>query len=313
MQKPPIFIATQNAERYRELLEDWLGRNIDITLANTQGEVLSNYGKQPVIMGRPDFLLSLLDTKPPVQWLQSTWAGVTPLAHHSFRDYQLTGVKGVFGQQMAEYVLTHLLAFESALATRIQSQLSKLWDDSLSGTVQDKTIGILGTGSIGAAVAQTCVQLGMRAIGFNTSGLQVAPFAKVFATDALTAFLEGCDYVVGILPDLEATTNLLGAEAFASMKDTALLINVGRGNLIDDVALVRALEQGEIAAAVLDVSKQEPLPATSPFWTAPRLTITGHIAAVSRPDDIARLFAENYKRYASQQPLLHLIDFDKGY
>ena len=313
MRKPPIFIATQNAERYRELLEDWLGRNIDITLANTQGEVLSNYGKQPVIMGRPDFLLSLLDTKPPVQWLQSTWAGVTPLAHHSFRDYQLTGVKGVFGQQMAEYVLTHLLAFESALATRIQSQLSKLWDDSLSGTVQDKTIGILGTGSIGAAVAQTCVQLGMRAIGFNTSGLQVAPFAKVFATDELTAFLEGCDYVVGILPDLEATTNLLGAEAFASMKDTALLINVGRGNLIDDAALVRALEQGEIAAAVLDVFKQEPLPATSPFWTVPRLTITGHIAAVSRPEDIARLFAENYKRYASQQPLLHLIDFEKGY
>ncbi|HBQ00154.1 MAG TPA: D-2-hydroxyacid dehydrogenase [Gammaproteobacteria bacterium] len=313
MQKPSIFIATQNAERYQELLEDRLGRSIDITLANTQGEVVSNYGRQPVVLGRPDFLIPLLDTKPPVQWLQSTWAGVTPLAHHSFRDYQLTGVKGVFGQQMAEYVLTHLLAFESKLTARIQSQSSKLWDDSLSGTIQDKTIGIMGTGSIGTAVAQTCVQLGMRAIGFNTSGLQVAPFEKVFATDELTAFLEGCDYVVGILPDLEATTNLLDAAAFASMKDTALLINVGRGNLIDDNALLWALEQGEIAAAVLDVFKQEPLPATDSLWTASNLTITGHIAAVSRPDDIARLFAENYKRFASHQPLLHLINFDKGY
>ena len=313
MQKPPIFIATHNAERYQELLDDRLAGNVDITLANTRSEVVSNYGRQPVVLGRPDFLLPLLDTEPPVQWLQSTWAGVTPLAHHSFRDYQLTGVKDVFGQQMAEYVLTHLLAFESKLAARIQSQSSKLWDDSLSGTIQDKTIGIMGTGSIGSAVAQTCVQLGMHAIGFNTSGLQVAPFKTVFATDELAAFLESCDYVIGILPDLEATTDLLDAAAFASMKDTALLINVGRGNLIDDKALVQALKQEQIAAAVLDVFKQEPLPASSPLWAAPRLTITGHIAAVSRPDDIAILFAENYKRFASQQPLLHLINLDKGY
>lgn len=313
MQQPPIFIATKNAERYQELLEDRLGAGVEITLATSQSDVVSNYGRQPVVLGRPDFLLPLLDTEPPLQWLQSTWAGVTPLVHHSYRDYQLTGVKNVFGQQMAEYVLTHLLAFESKLAARRLSQDSKLWDDSLSGTIKDKTLGIMGTGSIGAAVAQTCVQLGMRAIGFNTSGLQVAPFEKVFATDELSDFLAGCDYVVGILPDLDATTNLLDAAAFASMKDTALLINVGRGNLIDDDALVQALEQSEIAAAVLDVFKQEPLPETSPLWLAPRLTITGHIAAVSRPDDIASLFVENYRRFTSHQPLLHLIDFDKGY
>lgn len=313
MQQPPIFIATPNAERYQELLTDRLGPSVDISLAKTRNEVVENYLGQPVVLGRPDFLISLLDTEPPVHWLQSTWAGVTPLVHHRFRDYQLTGVKEVFGQQMAEYVLTHLLAFESKLTARRQSQSSKDWDDSLSGTVKDKTIGIMGTGSIGAAVGQTCMQLGMQPIGFNTSGLQVAPFEKVFATDELAAFLACCDYVVGILPDLEATTNLLDAAAFASMKDTALLINVGRGNLVDDDALVQALKQGEIAAAVLDVFKQEPLPETSPLWMAPRLTITGHIAAVSRPADIARLFAENYERFASHQPLLHLIDFDKGY
>lgn len=313
MQQPPIFIATQNAERYQELLGNQLGHSVDITLANTKDEVVSNYGRQPVVLGRPDFLIPLLDTEPPVKWLQSTWAGVTPFVQHSFRDYQLTGVKDVFGQQMAEYVLTHLLAFESKLAARVQSQFSKLWDDSLSGMVSGKTIGIMGTGSIGAAVAETCAQFGMLPIGFNTSGLQVAPFKKVFATSELAAFLESSDYVVGILPDLEATTDLLDAAAFASMKDSALLINVGRGNLIDEHALVQALEQGEIASAALDVFKQEPLPATSPLWTAPRLTITGHIAAVSRPDDIASLFAENYKRFASHQPLLHLIDFDKGY
>ena len=118
---------------------------------------------------------------------------------------------------------------------------------------------------------------------------------------------------MGTLPDLPATTNLLDQSAFDTMKESAVLINVGRGNLIDDEALVQALQDKKIAAAILDVFKVEPLPADSPLWTAPNVTITGHIAAVSRPDDIAQLFMANYKRFASGQPLLHRVDFGKGY
>ena len=313
MQFPPIFIATQNAERYRALLLDQLDERVQISCADNIADVVNSYGREPVVLGRPDFILPLLDTEPPVKWVQSTWAGVTPLVHHHFREYELTGVKDVFGQQMAEYVLAHLLAFEAKLLGRHKSQASKTWDNSLSGTVHEKTIGIMGTGSIGAAVAETCKHLGMRPIGFNTSGMAVQPFEQVFATDDLQTFLQQCDYVIGILPDLEATTNLLDAAAFRCMKNAAVLINVGRGNLIDDDALVQALVNDEIAAAVLDVFKQEPLPAESPLWTAPNLTITAHIAAVSRPDDIAHLFVENYQRFASHQSLLHVIDFAKGY
>ncbi len=136
---------------------------------------------------------------------------------------------------------------------------------------------------------------------------------QVFAPGELTEFLQDADYVLGLLPDLPSTTGLLNARAFESMKKDALLINVGRGNLIVEDDLVLALKTQKIAGAVLDVFQQEPLPAESALWSAPDLTITGHISAVSRPDDIAGLFLQNYERYCSGQALLHIIDFDKGY
>ena len=254
-----------------------------------------------------------MDTAPPVRWVQSTWAGVTPLIQHAYRDYVLTGVKGIFGQQMSEYVLTHLLAHEGRLRQRWQSQQSGLWDNRISGSLCDKTLGIMGTGSIGAAVAESCSALGVRCTGLNSSGRSHPAFQQVFAPGELTEFLQDADYVLGLLPDLPSTTGLLNARAFESMKKDALLINVGRGNLIVEDDLVHALKTQKIAGAVLDVFQQEPLPADSALWSAPDLTITGHIAAVSRPDDIAGLFLQNYERYCSGQALLHTIDFDKGY
>lgn len=313
MPLPSIFIAALNADRFRSIISSELGVSADINAASRKELVQQVYQGEEVVLGRPDFLAQLMDTAPPVRWVQSTWAGVTPLIKHAYRDYVLTGVKGIFGQQMSEYVLTHLLAHEGRLRQRWQSQQSGLWDNRISGSLCDKTLGIMGTGSIGAAVAESCSALGVRCTGLNSSGRSHPAFQQVFAPDELTEFLQDADYVLGLLPDLPSTTGLLNARAFESMKKDALLINVGRGNLIVEDDLVHALKTQKIAGAVLDVFQQEPLPADSALWSAPDLTITGHIAAVSRPDDIAGLFLQNYERYCSGQTLLHTIDFDKGY
>jgi len=313
MPLPSIFIAALAADRFRSIISSELGVSADINAASRKELVQQVYQGEEVVLGRPDFLAQLMDTAPPVRWVQSTWAGVTPLIQHAYRDYVLTGVKGIFGQQMSEYVLTHLLAHEGRLRQRWQSQQSGLWDNRISGSLCDKTLGIMGTGSIGAAVAESCSALGVRCTGLNSSGRSHPAFQQVFAPDELTEFLQDADYVLGLLPDLPSTTGLLNARAFESMKKDALLINVGRGNLIVEDDLVHALKTQKIAGAVLDVFQQEPLPADSALWSAPDLTITGHIAAVSRPDDIAGLFLQNYERYCSGQALLHTIDFDRGY
>ena len=114
MPLPSIFIAALNADRFRSIISSELGVSAEINAASSKELVQQAYQGEEVVLGRPDFLAQLMDTAPPVRWVQSTWAGVTPLIQHAYRDYVLTGVKGIFGQQMSEYVLTHLLAHSRA-------------------------------------------------------------------------------------------------------------------------------------------------------------------------------------------------------
>ncbi|MCY4264828.1 MAG: D-2-hydroxyacid dehydrogenase [Gammaproteobacteria bacterium] len=313
MTKQPIYIASRDAIHYQEILSAKLGPEVSMGVAALDDEVLANYNAEPVVLGSPDLLTILLATHPPVSWVQSTWAGVRPLIELPFRDYVLTGVKDVFGPQMAEYVLGHVLAHELRLVQRAESQRVRQWDKTSSGRATGKTLGVMGTGSIGSSVAQMALQLGLKVLGFNSSGMSTQQFEQVYSGDSLHAFLGQCDYVTGILPDLAATTDLLNAEAFAAMKPSALLINVGRGNLIDETALCAGLHVGQPSAAVLDVFRQEPLAENSPLWTAPNCTITAHVAAESCPKDITRLFLHNYLQFQHNQPLDHVVDFEKGY
>jgi phosphoglycerate dehydrogenase-like enzyme len=313
MTHPAIFVATDDAPDYVSLLRDQLDPHVKIATASSPEDAVSLYDGQPVVLAKPDFAVKLLQTEPPVQWVQSTWAGVTPLIELPFRDYQLTGVKDVFGAQMSEYVLGYLLAHELDLSRRKQAQLDKQWDQSAGGRIEGKTLGVMGTGSIGSHLARTAQQLGLRVLGFNSSGRPVAPFEQVYEQASLATFLRQCDYVVGILPDLPQTTNLIDSKALNVMRKSAVLINVGRGNLIDEHALCQALEQEQIAAAVLDVFKQEPLPPDNPLWSAANCTITAHVAAVSHPQDVVEIFLKNYRLFAAGEPLQHLVSFDKGY
>jgi phosphoglycerate dehydrogenase-like enzyme len=313
MKHPPVLILAHDAAEYVPLLAEVFGGDTRLSAASCVEDALKAYDGQPVVLGEPDLVAAALEHMPGVQWVQSSWAGVTPLLNCDRRDFLLTGIKDIFGPQMAEYVFAYLLAREVKILERLGRQSNRRWWDGASGGLQGKVMGVMGTGSIGSDIGATARALGMEVLGFSRTGVQADPFDKVFASDQLAEFLPQLDYLVAVLPDTSGTRHLLGAEAFTLMKSSCCLVNVGRGSLIDEQALVKALYAGELAGAVLDVFETEPLPAESPLWNAPNLLVTGHVAAISRPQDITAIFSENYIKYCNDEPLNYRVDFDRGY
>lgn len=313
MKQLSILIAAQNASEYPALLQNRISDLHSITIASSKQEASEKYNNHSVLLARPDYVTSILDTNPPIEWIQSTWAGVTPYTEHKFQDYKLTGVKDVFGEQMSEYVIGYILQHELRMQERADQQQHKIWEVIGSGRLHGKTMGIMGTGSIGKDLARLSAKLGVDVIGYNSSGKTADEFTEIYTPQTFKEFLRRCDYVVSILPDLSTTTNLMNADAFVEMKETALFINVGRGNVVDEAALCNALESNSIAGAVLDVFKTEPLPESSRLWTTKNLIITPHVAAMSYPKDIVEVFIRNLERYLAGEPMLYQVDFNKGY
>lgn len=286
---------------------------VTVSACTTVEDALDSYSGQTVLFGNPEMIAKVLPDMPGVDWVQSTWAGITPLLDSDRRDYRLTGVKEVFGAQISEYVIGYLLAHELKVLERMHQQRMGNWFATPSGGLQGKHLGVMGTGSIGAYIARMARQFGVIVTGLSRSGLPSAEFDNVLPVGRLHEFLGDLDYLVSILPKSAGTDRLLDASAFAKLPAHAYLINVGRGNVIDDDALIAALQNKELAGAVLDVFSEEPIAQDSPLWNAPNLSITAHIAAISHPSLIVPIFLENYRRYREKQPLNYVIDFDKGY
>jgi phosphoglycerate dehydrogenase-like enzyme len=308
-----VLVLTPDADEYMPWLAELAVAGARLQAAVSARQALEVYAGEAVVLGRPDLVAAALQRMPAVRWVQSTWAGIAPLLGVGRRDYLLTGVRGVFGGPLAEYVFGHLLAHELRLAERRERQHRREWWPAKSGSLAGKTLGIMGTGSIGRHIAMLGRAFGMRVIGCSRGGAPAEGFERVHAPDELSEFLAEPDYLVCVLPDTSETTRLLDAERLRWLRPGCVLVNVGRGNLVDEQALAAALRRGELAGAVLDVFGHEPLPADSPLWDAPGLVLTAHVAAHSRPADVARIFIANYNRYLAGQPLHHLVDFARGY
>lgn len=313
MTRPSVLILARDAGDYLPLLESLSRDGTRLSTATSAVEARAAWAGQEVVLGQPDMVAAALDGMPGLRWVQSTWAGVEALLGHGRRDYRLTGVRGVFGPLMTEYVFAHLLAHATRLLERRQQQERHCWWPEDSSTLEGKTLGIMGTGSIGRSIAGAGAAFGMRVLGFSRSGAAADGFERVFASAALHRFLAEVDCLVGVLPRTPETDGLLDAEAFRAMRPHCILVNVGRGNLVDEDALVAALRSGRLAGAVLDVFREEPLPGDSPLWETPGVTVTAHVAAHTRPADIAQLFNENYNRYLAGAKLRHEVDFRRGY
>ena len=310
---PKCLIVTRLAEEFANEIQRLADIDIPLKACSTTEAALAEYTDESVIFGNPAMIAPVLKKMPTVDWVQSSWAGVTPLIELDYRDYVLTGVKDVFGPQMSEYTMGYLLAHELKIVQRLKEQNRHKWFRDTSGRLEGKCLGIMGTGSIGQHVANTAKAFGIKVIGLSRSGDPAPGFAEVVPVNQLYRFLEGCDYLLSTLPQTNDTDHLLDAAALARLPEHAYFINVGRSNVVDDNALVEALRNNRLAGAALDVFDEEPLPKDSPLWETPNLSITAHIAAISHPLLLVPIFVENYQRYINHEPLKHEIDFDTGY
>ncbi len=315
---PKLLLLTSEKDEYRKRLEQANLANLEFTDQPAHCDI---------VLGEPRLIRDEMPQLSTVKWIQSMYAGVEALMDSSFRrDYILTNARGVFGELMSEYVFGYLLAYEKKIFARHKAQLDKKYDRFESGWLKGKTLGLLGVGSIGAHLAGTAKHFGMTVHGFTRSSETSTHVDKYFHPlesdsslsvrnqgSALQSFASGLDYLVVVLPRTEGTNQIVNADLLNALPSHTILINVGRGNAVDEPALVEALNQNNIAGAVLDVTAQEPLPTDHPFWTTPNLLLTFHTSAISYPDDITRLFVENYHLFLEGKPLKYQVDFERGY
>jgi phosphoglycerate dehydrogenase-like enzyme len=301
-----LLILTQDENQYRALIEE--ARLSHLEFATQPAADVD------IVLGEPSRIKAALASLPALSWVQSIWAGIEPLVGPAARrNYILTNARGVFGGLMSEYVIGYLLAHERKIFKRFEDQKNKLWDETETGTLLGKTIGLLGVGSIGAEVARTAKFFGMNVRGYTRGSETSSHVDKYFHGDDLQDFANGLDYLVNILPNTVDTRKIINADLLNALPSHALVINVGRGNAVDESALIEALNQNKIAGAVLDVFEREPLPKDHPFWTTPNLLMTFHTAAPSLAEDISKIFIENYKLFNEGKPLKYQVDFERGY
>ncbi len=225
----------------------------------------------------------------------------------------VTRAEGIFGPQMREYVLGHLLAGAGAHERFRLAQERHAWEPDPPGLLAGLTLGVLGTGSIGSAIAGAARALGMRVVGCSRRGRPAPSFDEVHPVGSRAAFAAAADHLVVVLPATPETRRLVDASLLPALTPGAVLVNVGRGSTVDTVAVVEALRTGALSRAVLDVFEHEPLPPGDPLWSEPGVVITPHVAAVTRPGEIAALFADNLARLRAGAGLRGEVDPAAGY
>jgi len=305
-QMSKLLILTHDPKEYLELIRKADLPNLEIfTEPNTECDI---------VFGDTGRVKDVLPNFPNLKWVQTTSAGVERLMDPSLRrDYTLTNARNVFGGSMSEFVFGYILLHKKRMLERIQSQQTKKWDRKDAGVLRGRTIGLLGVGSIGAHLASTAKHFRMKVRGFTRESKDCKDVDEYYHGNDLLRFADGLDYLVVVLPRTGDTDKIVNSEVLNTLPTHALIINVGRGNAVDEPALVEALTEGRIAAAVLDVTAQEPLPETHPFWTTSNLLLTFHTSAMSYPEDMVELFVENYSLYNEGKPLNHQVNFERGY
>jgi phosphoglycerate dehydrogenase-like enzyme len=312
-----LLILSRFARDYHSLIESARLSDLAIVSTSDPAEAATHTAAFDLAFGEPALLGQAMPSLTAVRWIQSTWAGVEPLLDPALRrDYMLTNARGVFGAQMSEYVFAYLLAHERKIFEKQASQAAGRWDPAPPTRLRGKQIGLLGVGTIGAALARTAKHFGMRVKGYTRASEDSPDVDEYFhgpLADAAAAFASDLDYLVSVMPGTAATRHLVDEALLRALPPRAVFVNPGRGGVVDETALASALQDGRLAGAVLDVFETEPLPADHVFWRMPNVHITAHTAALSAPPDIAPIFIDNYRRLQRGEPLLYRVDFERGY
>ncbi len=309
-----LLVLSRLTDEYLELFQEASLPELELVAAHSPEEAVLRGADCDLAFGEPNCLSKALPHLPGLRWVQATWAGVEPLLDRGLRrDYILTNAGGIYGVPMSEYVFGYLLERERHIIQRYLAQQAGRWDETMHGMLRGKQIGLLGVGSIGAELARTAKHFGMRVKGYTLSSENCLDVDIFFHPPEKLAFAADLDYLVCILPQLGSTTQLVDRALLEQLPPRAVVINVGRGSVLDEAALAEALHSGRLAGAVLDVFMEEPLPAEHVFWRTPNLLITSHTAAMMIPADVFGVFVENYRLLLRGEALRYQVDFELGY
>lgn len=241
------------------------------------------------------------------------WAGVEDVVHNTTLRVPLARmVDHGLTQGMTEWVVGHVLRHHLGMDAHITGQ-DGIWRKTITPLAQDRRVTVLGLGALGQAAARALSALGFNVTGWSRTAKDIPSVKTQHSATGLATALACADILVLLLPDTPATENTLNTDTLAKLPDGAMIINPGRGTLIDDAALLEALASGQVSHATLDVFRIEPLPADHPFWAHPKVTVTPHIASETRPTTASQIIAENIRRGETGEQFLHLVDRSLGY
>lgn len=313
-----VLLSSREGEDFFHLLDDVPG--VTIT-ACTREDIPRFAPDTDIFYGHPS--VELLSIAPRLKWIQSSSAGVEFVAKVPdlvASDVILTNTRGAHGPSIGEHTLALLLAMTRHIPESMEQQRRRHWERGrlyrTAREINGLTMGIIGFGSLGRGIAQRAKAFEMKLLAVDAQAITGEPLVdEVWPVSRLREMLSLSDVVVVAAPLTPETTNLLDVDMIGAIKKDAYLIVVSRGGIVDEDALVDALEAGALAGAGIDVTAKEPLPPESRLWDAPRLILTPHLAGASAPKErrVIEIFKENLIRYQNGDPLLNVVDKSRGY
>jgi phosphoglycerate dehydrogenase-like enzyme len=260
----------------------------------------------------------IVQLAPCLRWIQSSSSGVgdwirrLKLAETSI---VVTNAAGMHARPLAEYVVFAMLYFARRWPRMAAEQRAHHWERCAIDTLEGKTLGLIGLGHVGQMVARLARPFGVRVIGIRRNSAAVDGVDEVYPATELTQVLRQSDYLVLSVPSTAETVGMLGGAQLAMLKPDAVLINIARGALVDETALIAALRDGRLGGAALDVVSREPLSSDSPLWDMPNVLVTPHSMSTARTENewLTDLFCDNLRRYLKGEPLRNQVDKIRGY
>jgi len=300
-----------------------LGPDVTVLVSNDAARVREYAPQADVIVNgtsNPPLLSAAIPPATRARWIHSLWTGVDNVLCPEVlaSPLPLTNGRGVFRRPLAEWTIGAMLYFAYRMRRMVRQQQAGVWEAFTTEEIQGKTLGIIGYGGIGSTAAELARPFGMRIVALRRRPELFGQDSLVdesFAPAKLSQMLAASDYVLLATPLTDDTRGMIGAAQIAAMKPTSVLINVGRGAVVDEAALIKAVEDGKIRGAALDVFAVEPLPAGHPFYRMENVLLSPHTA--DHVQDFIHLaveaFLENLKRFQAGQPLMNLVDKHAGY
>ena len=295
-------------EYYAALQSALIEANVTATLVQSAGPAQVDY-----IIYAPSSPLQDFTPYTRCKAVLSLWAGVERIVGNASLTQPLCRmVDPALTMGMVEWVVGHTMRHHLGLDRHIHNP-NHVWDARVPPLARERPVAMLGMGALGTACARALTALNFPVTGWSRTEKTIDGIACLHGTDGLAQVLANAQIAILLLPKTPDTENLLNAHTLAMLPDGAVILNPGRGALIDDTALLAELSSGRLGHATLDVFRIEPLPTDHPFWAHPRVTVTPHIAADTRPDSAARVIADNIHRSEAGLPLRHLVDRTRGY